>query len=229
MRTRRKQVTRLVNRRARASRVPGDCQLPFDVGRIHTGCAARYPRHHRRRPQVHEHMPRLAQDNGLVAPQAIGFSNCDRGIDRTHVAILDRRSDPARCDERCLPVPTTFAGSQCWLPTGGWPPVPLRSDLEEARPIRVLLVKPARKLRERRVSLLDHWPAPSSWSTSLAQKVEGYGAQRRASSNRGSLCTAAKSSSLRASSRNRGSSSTDRRRWANVTSSMSPASVAKQA
>jgi hypothetical protein len=39
-------------------------------------------------------MPRLAQHNGLVAPQAIGISDCDRGIDRTHVAILDRRSGP---------------------------------------------------------------------------------------------------------------------------------------
>ena len=53
--------------------------------------------------------------------------------------------------------------------------------------------------------------------------------QRRASSNRGSSRTAAKSSSLRASSRNRGNSSTDRRRCANVSSPMVPARVAKHA
>jgi hypothetical protein len=64
-----------------------------------------------------------------------------------------------------------------------------------------------------------------------AQLVEGRDvrAQRRACSNRGSSRTAAKSSSLRASSRNRGSSSTDRRRWANVSSPVSPASFAKHA
>ena len=94
MRARRKQVARLDNRRTHASRVNGDGQLPFDVGRIHTGSAARYARHDGRRPQVHEHMPRLAQHNGLVAPQAMGISDCDRGIDRTQVAILDRRSGP---------------------------------------------------------------------------------------------------------------------------------------
>jgi phenylalanyl-tRNA synthetase alpha chain len=53
--------------------------------------------------------------------------------------------------------------------------------------------------------------------------------QRRACSNRGSSRTAAKSSSLRASSRNCGRSSTDRRRCVNVSSPVSPASVAKQA
>jgi len=94
MRARRKQVARLDNWRARASRVSGHGQLPFDLGRIHTGSSARYARHDGPRPQVHEHMPRLAQHNGLVAPQAIGISDCDRGIDRTHVAILDRRSAP---------------------------------------------------------------------------------------------------------------------------------------
>jgi hypothetical protein len=64
-----------------------------------------------------------------------------------------------------------------------------------------------------------------------SQLVEGRDlrAQRRACSNRGSSRTAAKSSSLRASSRNRGNSSTDRRRWANVSSPVSPASVAKHA
>jgi hypothetical protein len=96
MRARRKQVARLDNRRTRASRLTGDGQLPFDVGGIHTGSAARYARHDGPRPQVHEHMPRLAQHNGLVAPQAMGISDCDRGIDRTHVVILDRRSGPAR-------------------------------------------------------------------------------------------------------------------------------------
>ena len=57
----------------------------------------------------------------------------------------------------------------------------------------------------------------------------GLRAQRRASSNRGSSRTAARSSSLRACLRNGGNSSTDRRRWLNVSSSMSPASVEKHA
>ena len=53
--------------------------------------------------------------------------------------------------------------------------------------------------------------------------------ERRACSNRGSLRTAAKSSSLRACSRKDGCSSTERRRWANVSSPVSPSSVAKHA
>jgi ZIP family zinc transporter len=52
---------------------------------------------------------------------------------------------------------------------------------------------------------------------------------RRASSNRGSSRTAARSSSSRACSRNGGNPSTPFRRWANVSSSTSPASVAKHA
>ena len=60
----------------------------------------------------------------------------------------------------------------------------------------------------------------------LAELPRHRRSQRRASSNRGSSRTAAKSSSLRASSRNRGNSSTDRRSWANVSSPVSPASVA---
>jgi hypothetical protein len=89
MRPWRKQITRLDNRRARAIRVTGDGQLPFDVGGIHTGSAARHARHDGPRPQVHEHMPRLAHHNGLLGSQAVGSSHCDRGIDRTHVEILD--------------------------------------------------------------------------------------------------------------------------------------------
>ena len=57
----------------------------------------------------------------------------------------------------------------------------------------------------------------------------GLSAQPSACSNLGSSRTAAKSSSLRASSRNRGRSSIDRCRWANVSSPVSPASVAKHA
>jgi hypothetical protein len=71
---------------------------------------------------------------------------------------------------------------------------------------------------------------PQAWQTLVsAREGRDLRAQRRACSNRGSSRTAAKSSSLRASSRNRGNSSTDRRRWANVSSPVSPASVAKHA
>jgi hypothetical protein len=89
---RRKQVAWLDDRCARPSRVPGDSEFPFDVGRIDTGSAAGYARDHWRRPQVHEYVPRLAQHDGLLAVHAVGFSDCDRGVDCTHDAIVDRRS-----------------------------------------------------------------------------------------------------------------------------------------
>jgi GNAT superfamily N-acetyltransferase len=74
------------------------------------------------------------------------------------------------------------------------------------------------------------WGSCSSGSTTDSRRnLEELRAQRRASSNRGSSRTAAKSSSARACSRNRGNSSTDRRRWPNVSSPVSPASVAKHA
>jgi hypothetical protein len=93
MRARRKQVARFDDRCTRASCVAGDGQFPFDVGRIHTGSAAGHAGHDRRRPQVHENVPRLAQHNGLVAPQAVRSGDCDRGIDRAHVAIVDLLSN----------------------------------------------------------------------------------------------------------------------------------------
>jgi hypothetical protein len=82
-----------------------------------------------------------------------------------------------------------------------------------------------------RARLCGHvrWTPPGHDESLDPLRITGRRAQRRACSNRGSSRTAAKSSSLRASSRNRGSSSTDRRRWANVSSPVSPASVAKHA
>ena len=68
----------------------GDPEFPFDVVRIDAGSPARYPRDHRRRRQVHEHVPRLAQHHRLVARHTVGPGDCDRGVDRTHVAILER-------------------------------------------------------------------------------------------------------------------------------------------
>jgi hypothetical protein len=47
---RRKQIAWLDDRCACSSRVRGDSEFPFDVGRIDTGSAAGYARDHRRRP-----------------------------------------------------------------------------------------------------------------------------------------------------------------------------------
>ena len=88
MRARRKQIAWPDNRRARPSRVTGDAQLPFDVARINTGSAAGDPRDHRRRPQVHEHVPRLPQHDRLLAVHPVGVSDFDRSFDCTHDAIV---------------------------------------------------------------------------------------------------------------------------------------------
>jgi len=38
---------------------------------------------------VHEHMPRLAQHDRLLAVHAVGISDCDRSVDCTHDPIVD--------------------------------------------------------------------------------------------------------------------------------------------
>jgi hypothetical protein len=75
--------------RSGASRVPGDSELLFDAGRIDTGSAAGYARDDRRRPQVYEHLPRLTQHDRVLAVHTVGLSDCDRGVDRIHAAIVD--------------------------------------------------------------------------------------------------------------------------------------------
>jgi hypothetical protein len=85
---RRKQVTWSDDRCARPSRVPGDCEFPFDVGRIDTGSAARNARDDRGRPEVNEHVPRLAQDDRLLAVHPVGISDGDSSFDCTHEAIV---------------------------------------------------------------------------------------------------------------------------------------------
>ena len=84
----RKQIARPDDRSAGASRVTGNAELPFDVCRIDAGSAAGHARDDRRRPQMHEHVPRLPQDDGLVTAHAVSVGDGDRA----QAAILDRRS-----------------------------------------------------------------------------------------------------------------------------------------
>jgi len=90
---RREQVARLDDRCARTGRVLCDTQLLFDVLRIDTGSAAGDTRDDRRRPQVHEHVPRLAQHDRLLAPDAVGLGEGDCGVNGIHGG--DRRSTRA--------------------------------------------------------------------------------------------------------------------------------------
>lgn len=85
----RKQVAWLDDWCAGSSSVPGDTEFPFDVARIDARSAAGYARDHWRGPQVHEHVPRLAQHDWFLAMHAVGISDCDRGFDCTHDAIVD--------------------------------------------------------------------------------------------------------------------------------------------
>jgi hypothetical protein len=85
---RRKQIARLDDRCACPSRVKGDSELPFDVGRIDTGSAAGYARDHWRRPEVHEHVPRFSQHDRLLAVHPVGISDCYGSFDCTHDAIV---------------------------------------------------------------------------------------------------------------------------------------------
>src|SRR4029450_10280786 len=87
-----KQVARPDDRGPCTSRVPRDEQFPFDGVRIDTRGDAGDPRADRRGPQVHEHVPRLAQHDRLLAPDAVGLGNGNRGLDCTHRAMVDRRS-----------------------------------------------------------------------------------------------------------------------------------------
>ena len=88
----RKQVGRLDDRCAAANRVPSDAELPFDVARIDAGSAARHTRYDRGRAQVEQHVPRVAQHDGLVTAHAVGAGDSNGGVDRAHVAILGPRS-----------------------------------------------------------------------------------------------------------------------------------------
>jgi hypothetical protein len=76
--------------------VAGDGELPFDVARIDTGRAARHARYHRPRPQVYEHVPRLAQDHRLLTVQPVRISDCDRSFDGAHDTIVRACFTPAR-------------------------------------------------------------------------------------------------------------------------------------
>jgi len=93
---RREQVARLDDRCARTGRVLCDTQLLFDVLRIDTGSAAGDTRDDRRRPQVHEHVPRLAQHDRLLAPDAVGLGEGDCGVN----ALLDIGEPRERTDVR---------------------------------------------------------------------------------------------------------------------------------
>jgi hypothetical protein len=89
---RRKQIARRDDRCAPPSRVPSDSELPLDVGRIDARSTAGHPRDHRRGPQVHEHVPSFAQDDRLLAVHPVGIGDCDRRLDCTHAASVDRPS-----------------------------------------------------------------------------------------------------------------------------------------
>lgn len=39
---------------------------------------------------MHEHVPGLAQNDGLLAAHAVGSGDCDCGVDCAHLAIVDR-------------------------------------------------------------------------------------------------------------------------------------------
>ena len=85
-----KQIAWLDDRRASASRVRGQAELTFDVSRIDPGSAAGDARDHRRGRQVHEHVPGLAQHDGLFATHTVNSGDGDRGVDCAHGSILAR-------------------------------------------------------------------------------------------------------------------------------------------
>jgi hypothetical protein len=58
--------------------VPGDAQLERDVARAHAGRATRDTRDDRRGQQVDEHVPRVAQDDRVVAVETLALADGDR-------------------------------------------------------------------------------------------------------------------------------------------------------
>ena len=76
-------VARLNDGRAGADQMSRDVQLAHHVLRIDAGRAARHARDDRSRPKVHEHVPRLAQDDRVVADDAVRTRNGDRRVYRS--------------------------------------------------------------------------------------------------------------------------------------------------
>ena len=78
------QVGRRHDRRAGTGRVRPDRQLAHDVvlGRpFRVRTPARDPRDERQRPEMDEHVPGVAKDDGVVAPQPVLRRDLDRRSD----------------------------------------------------------------------------------------------------------------------------------------------------